>query len=308
MDKSNSNDKPKTKMIINIKYNNKTIIKDVCEIYDLYDIYENNARKYVTIKDLFKDLYKDAFQQERTLERTLKNFFICNGKLISADDNIFELFASIASRESLISQNICHLECFNSLQGGGADITEIIGIIFKPIVDPILGIGNVFEFLIQLLVWFGEFVVWFIFFVGWLFSDLLNPVKLMSDFWGSIMLIIVTIFSTFMNVIMGIVGFIVNTVGGWMQGFWGWDQSSLTYNDQNSKYFKGINRAKGKKCYLTNTNTVPFSIILGTILCPPIGVFMDMGLTGWFNIFICGLLTLLFYLPGLFYALLIIYS
>ena len=93
-----------------------------------------------------------------------------------------------------------------------------------------------------------------------------------------------------------------------MQGFWGWDQSSLTSNDMNSNYFKNINRTSGKKCYLTNSNTVPFSVILGTILCPPIGVFMDMGLTGWLNILICILLTLLFYIPGLVYALLIVYS
>ena len=73
-------------------------------------------------------------------------------------------------------------------------------------------------------------------------------------------------------------------------------------------YFRKINRSKGKKCYLTNTNTVPFSVILGTILCPPIGVFMDMGITGWLNILICILLTLLFYIPGLVYALLVIYA
>jgi uncharacterized membrane protein YqaE (UPF0057 family) len=183
-----------------------------------------------------------------------------------------------------------------------------IEIILKPIFSPIGIIGKVFIFLIQLIIWFGKFLYWFIFFIGWLFSDLLNPVKLITDFWASIILILVTIFSTVMNLAMGIVAFITNTVGGWMQGFWGWDQSNLTYNDRNSKYFKGIDRIKGKKCYLTNNNTVPFSIILGTILCPPIGVFMDLGLTGWVNIFICGLLTLLFYLPGLFYALLIIYS
>ncbi len=76
----------------------------------------------------------------------------------------------------------------------------------------------------------------------------------------------------------------------------------------NSNYFKGINRKKGKKCYLTNDNTVPFSILLGTILCPPIGVFMNLGITGWFNILICGILTLLYYIPGLFYALLVIYA
>ena len=107
---------------------------------------------------------------------------------------------------------------------------------------------------------------------------------------------------------MGLLALSINTIGGWMQGFWGWDQSSLTANDMNSNYFKNINRTSGKKCYLTSSNTVPFSIILGTILCPPIGVFMDLGLTGWMNILICALLTLLFYIPGLIYALLIIYS
>ena len=110
------------------------------------------------------------------------------------------------------------------------------------------------------------------------------------------------------NVFLGLMAFVINGVGGWMQGFWGWDQSSLTKKDINSNYFKGIDRKKGKKCYLTNNNTVPFSILLGTILCPPIGVFMNLGITGWFNILICGLLTLLYYIPGLFYALLVIYA
>ena len=100
----------------------------------------------------------------------------------------------------------------------------------------------------------------------------------------------------------------VNTVGGWMLGLWGWDQSSLTQSDKDSNYFKKMHKNRNRKCYLTNTNTIPFSIILGTILCPPIGVFMDMGLSGWFYILICILLTLLFYFPGLIYALLIIYS
>jgi uncharacterized membrane protein YqaE (UPF0057 family) len=100
----------------------------------------------------------------------------------------------------------------------------------------------------------------------------------------------------------------MNSIGGWFTTIWGWDQSNLTYNDKNSNYFKGIDRVKGKKCYLTSNNTVPFSIILGTIICPPLGVFMDLGATGWFNILICTLLTLMFYVPGLVYALLVIYS
>ena len=145
-------------------------------------------------------------------------------------------------------------------------------------------------------------------FVIWVFSDLLNPIKLIADFWNSIVLILVTLMNTVFGVIMGLAAFVTNQIGQWMQGFWGWDESNLTKQDKESNYFKGIDTKKGKKCYLTNNNKVPFSVLLGTILCPPLGVFMDMGLTGWMNIFICGILTLLFYLPGLFYALLVIYS
>ena len=122
------------------------------------------------------------------------------------------------------------------------------------------------------------------------------------------MTIIIIICRLPIDIILGLMSTSVNTVGGWMNGIWGWDQSSLTESDRKSNYFTKFNRSKDKKCYLTNTNTVPFSVILGTILCPPIGVFMDMGLTGWLNIIICILLTLLFYIPGLVYALLVIYA
>lgn len=130
----------------------------------------------------------------------------------------------------------------------------------------------------------------------------------MTDFWNSILLILITLINAFFGVFMGLAGAVVNQIGQWFQGFWGWDMSSLTKRDKQSRYFKGINTKKGKKCYLTNNGRVPFSILLGTILCPPIGVFMDLGMTGWMNIFICTLLTVLFYLPGLFYALLVIYA
>jgi uncharacterized membrane protein YqaE (UPF0057 family) len=204
------------------------------------------------------------------------------------------------------------LECCVRMRGGfELEDIPIIGQVFQlfgPIVNPIVGIGNVFIFLIQLIVWFGKFIVWFIMFVVWVFSDLLNPVKLLADFWNSIVLILVTLMNAVFGVFMGLSSFVVNQIGQWMQGFWGWDETNLTKQDKDSNYFKGIDHNKGRKCYLTNNNRVPFSVLLGTILCPPLGVFMDMGLTGWMNIFICAILTLLFYLPGLFYALLVIYS
>ena len=62
-----------------------------------------------------------------------------------------------------------------------------------------------------------------------------------------------------------------------------------------------------EKCYRTSDGLIPFSVIIATVLCPPIGVFMEYGLFGWFNILICALLTLAFYFPGLIYALILLY-
>ena len=172
----------------------------------------------------------------------------------------------------------------------------------------IIKIGEFFLKIGDFILWLIKFVLWFIQFILWFFLDLLNPVNLFNDFFQSLMVITVGICRVPFDLFMSLFQIFVNTIGGWMQGFWGWDMSGLTKADKNSPYFKSFNRTKGQKSYLTNTNTVPFSIILGTIICPPMGVFMDMGTSGWINILVCMLLTLLFYLPGLCYALLIIYS
>jgi len=186
--------------------------------------------------------------------------------------------------------------------------TQLFDLIIKPIISPFEIVGDVIMMAIKFIQWLGLFIFWLLKFIAWLFTDLLNPVHFFNDFFNTLMILVISICKLPFDIVLSLMALSINTVGGWMQGFWGWDQSSLTKRDQDSNYFKKINRVKGKKCYLTNTNTVPFSIILGTILCPPIGVFMDMGLTGWLNIIICILLTLLFYIPGLCYALLIIYS
>ena len=45
--------------------------------------------------------------------------------------------------------------------------------------------------------------------------------------------------------------------------------------------------------------------MISTIICPPLGVFMSFGLKGYLKIFLCCLLSLVYYVPGLIYALLI---
>jgi uncharacterized membrane protein YqaE (UPF0057 family) len=42
-----------------------------------------------------------------------------------------------------------------------------------------------------------------------------------------------------------------------------------------------------------------------TMLCPPAGVFMAYGMSGWIQIIICCVLSLLYYIPGLIYAIIV---
>ena len=55
-------------------------------------------------------------------------------------------------------------------------------------------------------------------------------------------------------------------------------------------------------------NTVPLNVLIATIILPPLGVFMKFGLVNWVNILITGTLTMLFYIPGLIYALVLLYT
>jgi uncharacterized membrane protein YqaE (UPF0057 family) len=272
-----------------IKYDNQEINKFI------------NSDSKETVNEIAKSV--SPLTASSSISSSNLVFYILNGRLVSPG----MILADIADPDRINT-----LECHARMRGGfELEDIPIIGQVFQlfgPLVNPVVGMGNVFIFLLQMIVWFGQFIYWFIMFVIWVFTDLLNPIKLLADFWNSIMLILVTVMNTIIQVFIGLAAFGTNQVGQWMQGFWGWDKSNLTKLDKESKYFKGIDRNKGRKCYLTTNNTVPFSILLGTILCPPLGVFMDMGLTGWMNIFICTLLTILFYLPGLFYALLVIYS
>ena len=61
---------------------------------------------------------------------------------------------------------------------------------------------------------------------------------------------------------------------------------------------------KPMRCY-KGIGTTGYINIISTIICPPLGIFMSYGLSGWFKILICCALTLLYYVPGLIYALLV---
>ena len=222
-------------------------------------------------------------------------FIIYKGKLLSKNINISE-FININNHKYNHKYN--NIEIIARQRGGG----------LVDLFNSLIQIALFFFKILKFIEWIAEFIWWFIHFLTWVFTDLFNGTNLAKEFFNSMMVLLVALLRLPFDLFSGFFQMIINGMSDWMQGFWGWDQSSLSKADKESKYFKTIDKNKGAKYYLTNSNTVPFSVILGTILCPPMGVFMDMGTSGWLNIIVCCLLTLVFYIPGLFYALLIIYS
>jgi len=277
---------------------NKIVInlKNIVKNYD----YENDND--ITIEKLINNIKKS--NKYLKYFSIYKNYYIIyNNKIISKTTNIDELFNCKNKTNSITNKpinNIISLEIIERQCGGGSLIIDMFMSIIK--------IGELFMMIGDAVIWFFKFILWVIKFLLWFMIDFLNPVTFFGDFFKSVILIIITICRVPFDLLQVLFSLGVNTIGIWFQSIWGWDMTTLTKADRESNYFQKTNLKKGKKCYLTNTNTVPFSIILGTILCPPMGVFMDMGTSGWLNIIICALLTLCFYLPGLCYALLIIYS
>jgi uncharacterized membrane protein YqaE (UPF0057 family) len=244
-------------------------------------------------KILLLDILKTHFPEFDTYAVydyiTINHHYIVNPVLLK------EL--TISSVLEHLKSEMLFIEVGYKMKGGAGLISAFMSII---------EIGKVFLILLDIIIWFAKFIAWLIFFIAWLLKFLLYD--LIFDLYNSVMLIVITICTLPLQMVQAAAAAIVNGIGGWMTSIFGWDQTNLTKRDKNSRYFQKMDRNKGKKCYLTNNNTVPFSILLGTLICPPIGVFMDLGATGWLNIVICVLLTLLFYIPGLVYALLIIYS
>jgi uncharacterized membrane protein YqaE (UPF0057 family) len=185
------------------------------------------------------------------------------------------------------------IKIYFPLKGGIIDI----------IIDCVINIGKFFLIILQFIQWFGKFVIWLGQALLWLFL-IINPVNVLKD-------ITKTVIAIANSIVLSPIVFIMNLMkvgtnkffSGIFGSFWGWDNKAETSNDFQSKYFKNTQ----KKCYVQNEK-VPFSVIIGTIFCPPIGVFMELGLSGWFHILLATLLTCAYYLPGLLYALLIIYS
>lgn len=176
---------------------------------------------------------------------------------------------------------------------------EFIGGGLGKIGNVLSGIGKFFTMLGKYIVILVKFIIWLIKFIIFLFT-LLNPVTLIKTLPETSMLIANGIVNSLILTIKKIGSYVINnillTISNKFFGF-------IQKKDHNE-----INSNDKQKCYKTPEGKKPMNIIIATILLPPLGVFMEYGLVRWADIMITGGLTMLFYFPGLIYALIIIFN
>jgi len=190
------------------------------------------------------------------------------------------------------------------------------GSVLDDLISSIQQIGEFFAILPRIMMWSISLTIWIWQFTIWFFIDFCNPVNLANDFIGGIMKITRLIFAVISDAIFGLAKYVFNMVlSPIFSGFWGWDnvltpeeKAAILEKTQNEIGASGTTIEGDLKVFDPPDGKVPFTVILATILMPPMGLFMELGLSGWVNIVICGILTLAFYFPGLIYALMMIYS
>lgn len=205
------------------------------------------------------------------------------------------------------------LDVQTRLPGGGVmkrvfkAIFKAIFAVFNPIIAPLAAIANAFLllvkaiiFIIALIIWFFKLMVWF--FVQFLPSlplDLILLVKQLTT------LLLTTFVQTFSQKLKRLTNwFGRNTIYGMSAG---WDNARDS--NQTPENSTGMDpKSCQQHCYRAPDGSVPFGLVVVTVLCPPAGVFMEFGLLGWLKILVCFLLTLIFYFPGLIYALILMYT
>jgi uncharacterized membrane protein YqaE (UPF0057 family) len=170
------------------------------------------------------------------------------------------------------------------------------------------GLSDIFDGLINLFRMIGKIPAvfqWFFLTLGWIFSDFLNPFLFIQDIGAAIIMVVKMVIMTIMDGVLGIVKFAVNRVfNPVVSGFWGYVPESDKKPDKNGKRNKNCNK---QRCIETPGESIPLTVLLSTVILPPLGLFMELGIKGWINILMCAFLTLFFYFPGLIYALIILY-
>lgn len=281
----------KKKKITNHNQNNIDDNKIIKTNYDFYKIIKSELNI-----DEFRIKYKSKIITNKKI-----NIFLL--------DNI----------SNLKENNTIFLEIYYPLKGGNP--IDDIKNAFQSIADVCLAFAKFLLFVTKMIIWFIRLIIWFS-------IEFLNPIKIFSDIFGSVNKIVKLIIVTGIDFLIAIFKYFFNIAFGFLFNgtMMGWDQE--TYKEEKKEklrkrereiknklsgsndYFSNTeenNKYDKDKCYKTPPGQIPFSIIIMSILCPPLGIFMQYGLSYWLNIVICCLLTLMYYIPGLLYSLILLY-
>jgi len=185
-------------------------------------------------------------------------------------------------------------EFSDTIKGGVNDIRETfysIGGIGKSLKTIGQSIGSFFK----ILFWVFKFVFYFI-------GELLNPFNLLNDLSTSFISLPRIIINVVVRLIVTFSKYIVNNIlNPIINKAFGWD-----INIDGSDADKDV-ISTDKKCYKADEGALPNTVIISTILLPPLGIFMRFGLQKWLEILIAGALTMLYYIPGLIYTFIMIW-
>lgn len=176
-----------------------------------------------------------------------------------------------------------------SITGGLSDIgNDIMGPI-KEAVDALRDIGKSIKGGLDVFIKIWDLIKLVFDFFKWVITDLLNPLVWIDDVIMAVIdglkLFVLSLLDAIFTIFHKIFEIFISPLSGGILG-----------------------DSKDVKCYVSGDKCgVPYTVLFATIVMPPLGVFMELGLKGWINILICACLTLVYYLPGLLYALILLY-
>lgn len=307
----------------NVKKDNFDKKKILCYLNEDCHIIEFNDKERINCIKIFNKLKHKISKRKVSRQNNSKNiknseafqnldisnfYFIYHSKLIDYRDTI-ELFntTDVITIKSKLKGGLIGKLIKTAINA----ILKIFDkIVFEPLLKPIMPIFKALYiifvliplYLIKLSIWSIRFFIWFL-------MEVASPQKIVNDFIGTVKLVTFTLINAVFQIFLIFGKRIVNMFGNTViSGFWGWDKAIVDeWDHKYSEYHNCKDECRHSKCYKTSQGGIPFSVIIGTIICPPIGVFMEYGITGWLNILVCILLTFLFYFPGLIYALIVLY-
>ena len=161
-------------------------------------------------------------------------------------------------------------------------------------VDVLKDLAKFFVLAYKALFWTIKFLIWLLKFGLYLILELLNPMVLIRDIVENSFKIPKQLIYAFQNLIHNLSKSVTNTLlEPLFNNIFGWDSTKS---------------GEGNDCYETKPDEISVSLILSTILLPPLGVFMKFGLRSWEDILISGILTMIFYFPGLIFSLVKIFT